>query len=127
MARRSIEIASFTHQNPIPAASRIGPLVVSSVISPYDPGTRDLPATIEAQLANLFHHAGEILDAADAGWDDVVRMTFFVRDLDHRAAINGPWLEHFPDPTSRPARHTQLVPAGPGPLVSCDLTAYVEP
>lgn len=126
MARRSIEISSFAHQNPIPAASRIGPLVVSSIISPYDPGTRDLPATFDAQLANLFHHAGEILGAAGAGWGDVVRMTFFVRDLDHRAAINGPWLERFPDPQSRPARHTQVVPAGPGPLVSCDLMAYVD-
>ena len=28
MARRSIEIASFAHQNPIPAASRLGPVLV---------------------------------------------------------------------------------------------------
>ena len=28
MTRRSIEIESFVHSNPIPAATRIGPLVV---------------------------------------------------------------------------------------------------
>ncbi len=40
MTRRSIEIESFSHQNPIPAATRIGPLLVSSIIPPFDAGTR---------------------------------------------------------------------------------------
>ena len=68
-----------------------------------------VPEDVDGQLANLFHHVGEMLAAAGADWRHVVKMTFYVPDIAVRDAINGPWLEHFPDPASRPARHTQLV------------------
>ena len=64
MGRKSIEIESFKHVNPIPAASRIGPLLVSSVIAPRDPGEQTVPETPEAQYANLFVHIGQMLDVA---------------------------------------------------------------
>jgi 2-iminobutanoate/2-iminopropanoate deaminase len=35
--RRSIEVAGVKHQNPIPAASRKGPIVASGAISGADP------------------------------------------------------------------------------------------
>ena len=123
MVRRSVEIPTLEHANPIPAATRIGPLVVSSVIPPYDPGTRRVPDRLEAQVENLFAHAGAILEAAGAGWGDVARMTFYVRELATRDAINGPWVERFPDAAARPSRHTMVVAAGPA--VSCDLLAYL--
>lgn len=126
MARRSLEITSFAHQNPIPAASRVGPLVASSIIAPVDPGTRNLPDTVEAQLDNLFHHVGEMLAAAGADWQHVAKMTFFVADLRYREAINKPWTEKFPDPDSRPARHTQKVEPAGKVLVTCDFLAFVE-
>ena len=43
MPRRSIEIEGFRHVNPIPAASRVGPLLVSSIIAARDPGRRPHP------------------------------------------------------------------------------------
>ncbi len=125
MARRSIEIEGFGHQNPIPAASRIGPLLVSSVIGPFDPGARTIPDTVEQQLENLFTHVGAMLDAGGAEWRHVAKMTFFVKDIATRDAINGPWAVRFPDAASRPARHTLVIP-GPGAAVSCDFLAYVE-
>jgi 2-iminobutanoate/2-iminopropanoate deaminase len=125
MPRRSIEIATFAHQNPIPTASRIGPLLVSSIIGAVDPGTRHVPETVEAQLANLFTHVGAMLEAGGAEWRHVAKMTFFVPDISYRDAINGPWVEHFPDPASRPARHTQVT-AGGGRAVSCDFLAYID-
>jgi enamine deaminase RidA (YjgF/YER057c/UK114 family) len=124
--RRSIDIQSFSHQNPIPAASRIGPLVASSIIAPFDPGTRNLPEGVDAQLANLFHHVGQMLEAAGADWRHIAKMTFFVTDIAYRDAINGPWAEKFPDPASRPARHTQTVTPAGKLAVSCDFLAYVE-
>ena len=42
-----------------------------------------------------------------------------------RDAINQPWTERFPDPASRPARHTQVLPTA-GRFVSCDFLAYVD-
>ena len=122
-ARQSFYVESFTHTNPIPCVTRIGPLVMSSVIVGRDPGSSNVPDAIEAQIANLFHHAGEMLRAAGADWQHVARMNFFLPSLDQRAALNGPWVEHFPDPTSRPARHTEVVH---GPAAKCDFVAYVN-
>ena len=120
--RRSFEVASMPHDNPIPAVSRMGPLIVSSIIAARDPGTKNVPESLADQLDNLFHHAGEMLTAAGAGWEHVMRMNFFLPSLDDRKYLNEPWLRHFPDPESRPTRHTQV---GSAPYAQCDLWAYV--
>lgn len=125
MTRTSIEVASFAHQNPIPSATRIGPLLVSSVVSPYLPGTRDVPDGVDAQVAVLFDRVGEILAAGGATWEHVAKMTFFVRDISARDALNAPWAERFPDPASRPSRHTQIAELAGASLVSCDVLAWV--
>jgi 2-iminobutanoate/2-iminopropanoate deaminase len=125
MPRTSIETESFRHANPIPAASRIGPLLVSSIIGPRDPAGDRVPDDVEGQLSNLFHHVGAMLEAAGADWRHVAKMTFYVADIAVRDAINQPWTEHFPDPASRPARHTQVLPTA-GRFISCDFLAYVD-
>lgn len=124
MTRQSIDITSFTHTNPIPAASRVGPLLVSSVIAGRDPGAATVPDDAGAQYVNLFHHIGEILAAAGAEWRHIARITFHVPDIAFRDACNPVWIEHFPDPQSRPARHTQVV-AG-AKLATCEFIAYVD-
>jgi 2-iminobutanoate/2-iminopropanoate deaminase len=121
--RRSIHIDTLSHLTAIPVASRVGPLVMSSVIAAFNPGTREIPDTIEEQLANIFSHVAAMLDAAGAGWDDVVKMNFWLTDRRHRAALDGPWIERFPDESSRPARHTHI--ARDGGLATADFTAYV--
>lgn len=125
MTRRSVEVKSVRHANPIPAASRVGPLLVSSVIPARTPGQEEIPEDHVAQVTNLFHHVGEMLEAGGARWEHIAKMTFYVPDLKLRDIINDPWLEHFPDAESRPARHTQLA-AGGGRFISCDFIAYVE-
>lgn len=125
MPRRSIEIEGFQHANPIPAASRVGPLLASSVVAPRDPSTGKVPDDAAGQLANLFTHVGQMLAEAGADWRHVVKMSFYVPELALRDEINGPWLEHFPDPASRPARHTQVSPGG-GKAISCEFLAYVD-
>jgi 2-iminobutanoate/2-iminopropanoate deaminase len=124
MTRRSIEIEGFHHANPIPGASRVGPLLASSVIAARDPGSDQVPEEADAQIANLFHHVGEMLRTAGAEWRHVVKMNFYVPDIKMRAAINAPWLEHFPDADARPARHTQADPALSA--ASCDFLAYID-
>lgn len=122
MTRRSFDVESMAHSNPIPAVSRVGPLVMSSVIVGRDPGSSTVPESIEAQLANLFHHVGEMLHAAGADWQHVVKMNFYLPSLELRNALNDPWMAHFPDPDSRPARHTQVG----GSTAQCDFVAYVD-
>lgn len=123
MPRRSFDVESVTHANPIPAVSRVGPLVMSSIIPSRNPGSNDVPDDVRAQLDNLFHHAGEMLAAAGAEWRHVVKMTFYLPSLDLRAELNDPWVAHFPDADARPARHTQLAP---GRAAQCDFVAFVD-
>lgn len=126
MGRASIEIPTLSHANPIPAATRVGPLIESSVIMPYNPGTRDVPGTLEEQIDNLFDHMGRMLDAAGATWGDMAKVTFFTDDpLTTRAALNRQWLDKFPDAESRPSRHTMNSPTIGKADVSCVFTAYV--
>ncbi len=124
MPRRSIDVDSFTHVNPIPCASRIGPLLVSSVIAGRDPGANTTPESPEAQFANCFHHIGEMLKAAGGGWEHVARITFHVPDHSYRAACNVTWEKIFPDPHSRPARHNMVIPGITS--VTCEFIAYIE-
>ena len=124
--RRSINGSRARHENPIPNASRIGSLVMSSVIGGADPGTRDLPPTLEAQVANVFAHIRHDIEAAGGTLDDIVKVTFWVKDpVKQRAALNDEWVKAFPDPDSRPARHTLTLPADSRALVQADFTALI--
>jgi enamine deaminase RidA (YjgF/YER057c/UK114 family) len=125
MTRQSIDIDSFAHENPIPVATRIGPLLISGVIPAFDPGTRNLPAKLEDQVANLFEHIGNALAVAGGTWDDVAKITFFANDPQARSKINPSWLEKFPDAASRPSRHTQITRDDRPPSITCDFTAWI--
>lgn len=128
MTRTSIEIESFAHLNPIPAATRCGPLIESSIIPAYNAGVREMPETLEEMISNLFLHMGNMLEAAGASWDDMVKITFFVNDPGAaRDALNTPWVARFPNADSRPSRHTLKVPSSDDkPSISCVFTAYID-
>ncbi len=119
--RRSIEIEGLTHLAAIPVATRIGPLVMSSVIVSFNPGTRDIPETTEAQVANIYIYVGRILDEAGAAWGDVAKMDFWVPSNDVRPEVDAVWKNHFPDEASRPSRHIHVT----GKFVKATVMAYV--
>ncbi len=122
--RRSIHIAGFKHANPIPAASRIGPLLVSSVVVGRDPATGELPEAIEEQCIHLFAHVRAMLAEAGATPEDVVKMEFWMHDAGTRAIVNQEWLKMFPDFDCRPSRHTHTT--GGGQNLQATFTAYIE-
>ncbi|MEM7337623.1 MAG: RidA family protein [Actinomycetota bacterium] len=123
--RRSVETDSFAHENPIPVATRIGPMLISGIIPAYDPGTRNLPTDLEAQVGNLFTHIGQALTNGGGTWDDVAKITFFTNAANARPLVNPFWVERFPDPDSRPSRHTQLIPNDAAPSISCEFIAWI--
>jgi len=124
--RKSINGSRARHENPIPNASRIGNIVMSSVIGGTRPGTRELPASLEEQVANVFVHIRHDIEAAGGSVDDIIKITFWVKDpVLQRAALNTEWVKMFPDPQSRPARHTLVLPADNRALVQADFTAVL--
>ena len=125
--RQSIDGSRPRHENPIPNACRIGNIVMSSVIGGSNPGTRELPAALEAQVANVFGYIKHDVEAAGGTVDDIIKVTFWVKDpVKQRAALNDEWVKMFPDPGSRPARHTQHLPADARALVQADFIAVLK-
>ena len=51
-------------------------------------------------------------------------MTVWMRDRTKRAALNGLWVEMFPDPTAA-ARHTMDAPLDGEKQVECDFIAVI--
>jgi len=121
--RRSIEIEGLSHLTAIPVATRIGPLITTSVIVAFDPGTRDVPEGAKAQLDNLFRHMKLILDEAGASWDDVAKVEFWAPTADMRSEIDGHYVEVFPDEASRPSRHTHV---SGGTVMTASFIAYIS-
>jgi 2-iminobutanoate/2-iminopropanoate deaminase len=125
--RQSIDGKHPRHENPIPNASRIGNIVMSSVIGGSNPGTRDLPAALEQQVANVFGYIRHDIEAAGGGVDDILKITFWVKDpASQRAALNAEWVKMFPDAASRPARHTLTLPPDSRALVQADFIAVIS-
>jgi enamine deaminase RidA (YjgF/YER057c/UK114 family) len=124
--RQSINAPRARHSNPIPNASRIGAIVMSSVIGGGDPATGELPPALEAQIANVFAHIRSDVQAAGGTVDDIIKITFWVKDpVSQRAALNAEWERMFPDPAARPARHTLTLPPDSRALVQADFTAVL--
>ena len=124
--RQSVNGSRARHENPIPNASRIGNIVMSSVIGGSNPGTRELPPSLEQQVANVFGYIRHDIEAAGGTVDDIIKVTFWVKDpAKQRAALNDEWVKMFPDEDSRPARHTLVLGADSTHLVTCDVTAVI--
>jgi enamine deaminase RidA (YjgF/YER057c/UK114 family) len=125
-ARTSIYVEGFSHKNPIPAACRVGPLLESGSIQGNDPATGKPAATVEAQCCLMLDNVRRIVEAAGGSTADIVKLTVWMKDRSQRPALNVPWLEMFPDPTSRPARHAIVAPElDMGKLVECSFTAWI--
>lgn len=124
--RRSINGDASRHHNPIPNASRIGPLVMSSIISGIDPVDKSLPDALEDQIANIFAHLRHDVEAAGGSAEDIVKIDFWLKDpVAQRELLNTQWLELFPDASSRPARQTHVLAADQKSKVTASFVAYL--
>ena len=121
--RKSIEIEGFAHKNPIPAACRLGNMLMTGIITGTDPATGKLAATLEEQCANVFHHVRSIMKAAGGSTDDIIKMNVWMADRSRRDVLNAEWVKMFPDAASRPARHTSQAVLEGGQLIVCDIAA----
>jgi 2-iminobutanoate/2-iminopropanoate deaminase len=128
MRRQSFEVEGYRHgDNPIPAAARIGNLVLTGGVSGIDMSNGTMPAALEDQCSNMFALADRVLKAAGARLEDVVKVTVFMKAGLSREVLNREWLKHFPDPHSRPVRHTLVNEhLAAGMLIQCELMAVTK-
>jgi 2-iminobutanoate/2-iminopropanoate deaminase len=123
--RQSVDVDGFAHQNPVPAASRIGNIVFSGAITGRDPETKLMPTDLDSQVVNLFGHVRQIVEAAGGSTDDIIKFTVFLSDYRNRDAVNREWALMFPDPSSRPARHALKAEFDGDMQVQCDFVAVI--
>lgn len=127
MSRRSIEVPGLHHgKAPIPAASLVGPLLMSSGINGLDAESGAVPESAAEQAALIFANIKKILTAAGGTPADIAKCTFFVRDRAARAFIDPHWLQMFPDEASRPARHTLQYDLQDPLQIQGELVAYLS-
>jgi 2-iminobutanoate/2-iminopropanoate deaminase len=87
-----------------------------------DPRTGELAGGIEAQTLQALSNIASVLEAAGAGWADVVKTTVFLADMADFAAFNAVYAEVVEEPF--PARSTVAAAGLPkGALVEIDAIA----
>lgn len=114
---------------PYPHARRVGDLLFLSGIGPRERGTSTIPGVtqdstgaivardFEVQARSTFANVRAVMDAAGAGWDDIVDVTVFLTHMDEDfGALNRIWADQFPDEATRPCRTTVEVNRLPTPI-----------
>ena len=98
-------------------------LVFASGQIPVDPAT-GAPAgdTIDTQAEQSCKNVGAILEAADSGYDKVIKTTCFLADIADFAAFNEVYAKYF---TSKPARSCVAVKTLPKNVL-CEIEATAE-
>ena len=125
--RSSIEVPGLEHTHPIPNASRVGPLLMTGGIYGKDPSTGKLAPDAAGQCKLMFDNIRRVLEAGGATPEDVIKVNVWMKNKDDRVHLNPEWTAMFPDPRSRPSRHTFLDTDQPyGALVSCEVIAVVN-
>lgn len=124
MPRQAIETdGAPTAIGPYSQAVRAGSLLFVSGQIPLDPATGDvIDGDVVAQTHRVMQSLGAILEAAGAGFGEVVRTTIYLTDLGTFARVNEAYGSYFDAPA--PARATIEVAALPkGVAVEIDAVA----
>lgn len=90
---------------------RSGELVFCSGQLGLDPTTGELVEGVEGQTERALRNLQSVLDAAGLSFDDVVKTTIFLTDINDFTAVNGIYAKSMPEPP--PARSTVGVAALP--------------
>lgn len=107
---------------PYSQAMVINGFVFTSGQIPVDPATGEIPAGIEAQAEQSCRNVGAILEAAESGYDKVIKTTCFLADMGDFAAFNAVYAKYF---TSKPARSCVAVKDLPKGVL-CEIEAIAE-
>ena len=107
---------------PYSQAIVIKDMVYTSGQIPINPASGNVEATtIEEQAEQVMKNLGEVLKAAGSSFENAVKTTCFLADMNDFAAFNGVYAKYF---TTKPARSCVAVKTLPkGVLVEVDVIA----
>ena len=112
MTRQSISTGGAPAAlGPYSQGIRSGDMLFCSGQIGLDPATGELVEGVEAQAERALRNLRSVLDAAGFGFDDVVKTTIFLADMNDFAKVNAVYAKFMPDPP--PARSTVQVAALP--------------
>jgi 2-iminobutanoate/2-iminopropanoate deaminase len=101
--RRNYEIPGVGHDDPIPMASSIGPLLQSSGIFGIDPATGKRVEGLNAQLEKALRNIRALLDQSNAAAENIVQLTVMLQDYAEAPQISAALRDLFPDQERAPA------------------------
>ena len=114
------------HKNPIPHASIIKGLMISSAISGIDNKTGNYPKEKNTQIGEAFNNMHKILKEANADFKDVLKVDLYFNDKSDRKYVNPIWMKLFPDDNNMPARHSHLASLDGDCIMQIVFTAVVS-
>lgn len=103
---RSVDVPGFDHgANPIPTASRSGPLLATGGVRGVDVASGRIAEGVEGQVRHALANLRTIIEAGGGTLADIVHVAVHAATAEVRPVLNKYWVELFPDPSARPARH----------------------
>jgi 2-iminobutanoate/2-iminopropanoate deaminase len=102
-ARKNYEITGVGHEDPIPMASSIGPLLQSSGMFGIDPATGKRVEGLDAQLEIGLRNVRALLDQARSSTDAVAHLTVMLQDFADAPRISAALAAVFRDAETAPA------------------------
>jgi 2-iminobutanoate/2-iminopropanoate deaminase len=124
--RVSLHVEGVEHVAPIPMGARVGNMVFSSGIMGKDPATGEVPDDAATQARLAFAHLKTLVENAGGTLADVGHVRVLMKDESVREFVNEPWLELFPDPEDRPARHAVVQPLRGKMLLQLEMIAVLK-
>src|SRR5574341_1987642 len=128
MARREVvkvDNAPKHGDNPIPICTKIGNLILPSVISGRNPNPTDHSDDPEQQIAQAFINMKNIIEAAGGKTENIGKITVYLSDIKYRKLVNQEWEKMFPVENDRPSRHEIDMPLRGKNVIQLDVIAVL--
>lgn len=101
--RKNYEIPGVGHDDPIPMASSIGPLLQSSGMFGIDCATGKRVEGLSAQLDKALRNIRALLDQTGAAAENILHLTVMLQDYGDAAQVSAALKDFFPDNDRAPA------------------------
>jgi 2-iminobutanoate/2-iminopropanoate deaminase len=100
--RRNYEVPGVGHDDPIPMASSVGPLLQSSGMFGIDPATGKRVEGLQAQHHCALRNIRSLLDQVNGAAENILHLTVMLQDYADAAQIAGALEDFFPDTDRAP-------------------------